>query len=109
MPQWLLPILTTGMDILMDMDPVSHSTQLVHLTPKEAHKVSAKGPLKPNLITDTANTPGLQLTVMVTPPLASDAVENDLLNPPATNMPTPELEASPKSVLLTFSPTSSDP
>merc|ERR1711893_297112 len=47
--------------------------------------------------------------VMVTPPLASVAVENDLLNPQATNMPTPELEASPKSVLLTFSPTSSAP
>ena len=91
----------------MGMDPVSLPTQAMPLLiPTEALKVSVKGPLNLNL---TANTPGLPSLDLITLPLAGDAVENALLNPQATNMPTPELEASPKSVLPTFSPTSLDP
>ena len=107
MPQWLL--LNPG--ITLGMDPVLLPTQdMPLLIPTEAHKVSVKGPLNPNPHTDTtANTPGLQPLDTDSPPPVSVAVENDPLNPPATNTPTPELEASPKSVLLTFSPTLSDP
>merc|ERR1712029_795672 len=96
---------------IMGMDPVSLPTQAMPLLiPTEAHKVSVKGLLNLNPHTDTtANTPGLQLLDTDSPLPVTVAVENDLPNPPATNTPTPEMEASPKSVLLTFSPTSSDP
>ena len=97
-----------GMDF---MDLVLLPTQdMLLLTPTEAHKVLVKGPLNLNPHTDTtANTLGLQPLDTDLPPPVTVAVENDLLNPPATNMPTLELEASPKSVLPIFSPTSLDP